>query len=89
MAVNVKCASCGAVNTYEPDGRVRMLEGVVAHLADENAMDEKIKSEKDIKFRADYFKKYYGYFIEKIPSKKEYYERLMNDKLNNPDFVGK
>ena len=88
-ALNVKCTSCGSVNTYEPDGRIRMLEGGVCHLADEYAMEEKLKAEDDIKFKAAYYKKYYGFIIEKIPSKKEHYERLMTDKLSNPVFVGK
>ena len=89
MAINLKCPSCGAVNTYEPDGHVRSMEYyVIGHLAEEYAMEEKIKGEKDKKLMADYFKKYYGFIIEKIPDKKEYTERILNDKLNNPDFVG-
>src|SRR5687767_5070075 len=76
QAINVKCATCGSVNTYQPDGRVRALEGVYSLLADENAMEEKIKSDKHIKHKADYFKKYYGFIMEKLPSRKEYYERI-------------
>jgi hypothetical protein len=43
QAINVKCAGCGTINTYEPDGRVRQLEGVYSSLADEFAMEEKIQ----------------------------------------------
>jgi predicted RNA-binding Zn-ribbon protein involved in translation (DUF1610 family) len=89
QAVNVKCPNCGSVNTYEPDGRVRQLEGVYSAYADEFAMEERILKDKDNKNGAAYFKKYYGFIIEKLPQRKEYYERIMNDKLNNPDFVGK
>lgn len=90
MAINLKCPSCGAVNTYEPDGHVRSMEYyVIGHLAEEHAMEEKIKGEKDKKFMADYYKKYYGFIMEQIPDKKEYTERILNDKLSNPDFVGK
>jgi hypothetical protein len=89
QAINVKCAGCGTINTYEPDGRVRQLEGVYSSLADEFAMEEKILKDKSNQYGAPYFKKYYGFIIEKLPQRKEYYERLLNDKLNNPDFVGK
>ena len=88
-SLNVKCTSCGSVNTYEPDGRIRMLEGCVAFFADEHAIEEKLKSEDDIKMKSAYYKKYYEFIIDKIPSKKDYYQRLLNDKLNNPVFVGK
>ncbi|MEZ4688729.1 MAG: hypothetical protein R3A12_00550 [Ignavibacteria bacterium] len=34
MAVNIKCESCGSVNTYQPDDRIRALEYyVLNHLA--------------------------------------------------------
>jgi len=89
QAINVKCEGCGSINTYEPDGRVRQLEGVYSSFADEFAMEERILKDKDNKHGAPYFKKYYGFLIEKLPSRKEHYERLLNDKLNNPDFVGK
>lgn len=89
MAINLKCPSCGAINTYEPDGKVRSMEYyVIGHLAQEFAIEEKIKGDKDKKFNADYFKKYYGFIIEQIPDKKEYNERILNDKLNNPEFCG-
>lgn len=89
QAINVKCENCGSVNTYEPDGRIRQLEGVYSALADEFAMEERILKDKNNKHGAAYFKKYYGFIIEKLPQRKDYYERLLNDKLNNPDFVGK
>lgn len=88
QAINVKCEGCGTINTYEPDGRIRQLEGVYSSLADEFAMEEKIMKDKSNKYGAPYFKKYYGFIIEKLPQRKDYYERLLNDKLNNPDFVG-
>lgn len=89
QSVNVKCEGCGSVNTYEPDGRIRQLEGVYSSFADEFSMEEKILKDKHNKHGAAYFKKYYGFIIEKVPQRKEYYERLLNDKLSNPDFVGK
>lgn len=89
QAVNTKCPGCGTINTYEPDGRIRQLEGVYSSFADEFAMEERLMKDKSNKYGAPYFKKYYGYMIEKLPQRKEHYERLLNDKLNNPDFVGK
>lgn len=89
QSVNIKCENCGSINTYEPDGRVRQLEGVYSAYADEFAMEERILKDKHNKYGAAYYKKYYGYIIEKLPQRKEYYERILNDKLNNPDFVGK
>ncbi len=89
QSVNVKCPNCGSVNTYEPDGRVRQLEGVYSAYADEFTVEERLLKEEDIKHAANYFKKYYGFIIEKLPQRKEYYERLLNDKLSNPQFVGK
>jgi len=36
MAINIKCESCGSVNTYQPDDRVRVLEYyVIEPFADE------------------------------------------------------
>lgn len=89
QSINVKCPSCGSVNTYEPDGRVRQLEGVYGAYADEVCVEERIMMDQDIKHGAGYYKKYYGYIIEKLPQRKEHYERLLNDKLNNSKFVGK
>lgn len=88
QSINVKCDNCGSINTYEPDGRVRQLEGVYSALADEFAMEERIMKDKSNKYGAPYLKKYYGFIIDKLPQRKEYYERILNDKLNNPDFVG-
>jgi len=89
QAINVKCGGCGTINTYEPDGRVRQLEGVYSSLADEFCVEEYILKNKSNQNGAPYFKKYYGFIIEKLPQRKEHYERLLNDKLSNPDFVGK
>ncbi len=41
---NVKCESCGSVNTYEPDGKILALETwVVGALAEEYVINEKEK----------------------------------------------
>lgn len=91
QAVNVICPNCGSVNTYEPDGRVRAMEGVIAAYAQEHAMEEWVKllDSDDKKDNAAYYKKYYEFIIEKLPQRKEHYERLMNDKLTNFHVVGK
>lgn len=89
QAVNVVCPNCGSVNTYEPDGRVRAYEGCIGAYAQEYAVEEWIKHGDDNKNSAAYYKKYYTFFIEHLPQRKEHYERLMNDKLNNPQIVGR
>ncbi|MCX7878878.1 MAG: hypothetical protein N2510_09625 [Ignavibacteria bacterium] len=87
VAVNIKCDSCGSVNTYQPDDRIRAMEYyVINHLAEEHALEEKIKGEKDKEARKEYYRKYYGYLIENVPDKKEFYERDLNERLNNPYF---
>jgi hypothetical protein len=88
MAVNIKCESCGSVNTYQPDDRIRALEYyVLNHLADEYALDEKLKASHDKNAQKEYYKKYYGFLMENVPDKKEFYERQMNERLNNPFFT--
>jgi len=58
MAVNIKCESCGAVNTYQPDDRVRALEYyVIEPLAEEYAIEEKIKGATDKSAMKEYYKK--------------------------------
>jgi hypothetical protein len=87
MAVNIKCESCGSVNTYQPDDRVRALEYyVIEPLANEYAMEEKIKGRTDKNAMKEYYRKFYGFLMEKVPDKKEYYERTMNERLTNPHF---
>lgn len=87
MAVNIKCDSCGSVNTYQPDDRVRALEYyVIEPLANEHAIEEKLKSGTDRKMMKEYYRKFYGFLMEKVPEKKEFYERSMNERLNNPHF---
>jgi hypothetical protein len=87
MSINLKCESCGAVNTYTPDSRVMALEYyVIEPLAKENAMEEYIKGKKDKAANKEYYRKYYTYIIENVPDKKEFYERTMNERLNNPFF---
>lgn len=87
MAVNIKCDSCGSVNTYQPDDRVRALEYyVVEPLANEYAMEEKIRGRSDKDAMKEYYRKFYGFLIHNIPEKKEYYERTMNERLTNPHF---
>lgn len=82
MAVNLKCESCGSVNTYQPDDRIRALEYyVLNHLADEHAMEAKLK--KDMK---EYYTKYYGYLMETVPDKRRFYERDLKERLTNPMF---
>jgi len=87
MAVNIKCDSCGSVNTYQPDDRIRALEYyVLNHLADEQALNEKLRAGHDKNAQKEYFKKYYGFLMETVPDKKEFYQRQMDERLNNPFF---
>lgn len=87
MAINLKCESCGSVNTYQPDDRVRALEFyVIEPLANEFAMEEKIKGYRDKNIQREYWKKFYGYLIENVPEKKEYFQRTLDERLNNPFF---
>jgi hypothetical protein len=87
MAVNLKCESCGSVNTYQPDDRVRALEYyVIEPLANECAMEEKIKGYRDNKIQKEYWKKFYGYLMENVPDKKEYFQRTLDERLNNSFF---
>lgn len=93
MAINLKCESCGSVNTYQPDDRIRALEYyVINHLAEENAMVEKIKSKEDKNAAKEYYKKYYGYLMENVPDKKEFYQRQMEERIGwldkTPNFLG-
>ena len=87
MAINLKCDSCGSVNTYQPDDRVRALEYyVIIPLADEAALPEKIQARYNKNAMKDYYKKYYGFLMENIPQKKDYYARDLNERLTNPMF---
>lgn len=87
MAINLKCESCGAVNTYQPDDRVRALEYyVIEPLANEYAMEEKIRSRTIKSAQKEYWKKFYGYLMENVPEKKEYFQRTLDERLNNPFF---
>lgn len=87
MAVNIKCESCGSVNTYQPDDRIRALEYyVLNHLAEEYAFPEKLKAREDKEAQKEYYRKYYGYLMENVPDKKEFYERDMNERISNPFF---
>lgn len=88
MAVNIKCESCGSVNTYQPDDRVRALEHyVIVPLAEEYAFEEKLKARTDKGAMKEYYKKYYGYLIHNIPDKAQYYERDLHERLTNPMFT--
>jgi hypothetical protein len=88
MAVNMKCESCGSVNTYQPDDRVRAMEYyVITQLAEEHAFPEKLKARTDKSAMKEYYKKFYGYLIENIPDKKQYYERDLHERLTNPMFT--
>lgn len=87
MAVNLKCESCKAVNTYQPDDRIRALEYyVIEPLANEYAMEEKILGQKNSTAQKEYWKKFFGYLMENVPDKKEYFQRTMDERLNNPFF---
>ena len=87
MAINIKCDSCGAVNTYQPDDRVRALEWyVINNLAEEYALPAKVQARHDPNAQKEYYRMYYGYLMEHVPEKKEFYERDMNERLTNPMF---
>jgi hypothetical protein len=82
MAINLKCASCGSVNTYQPDDRIRALEYYVINpLADEYALPAKMKND-----TKEYYKMYYTYLMENVPDKKDFYRRDMEERLKNPFF---
>ncbi|KXK02378.1 MAG: hypothetical protein OZ913_05130 [Ignavibacteriaceae bacterium] len=86
-AINIKCESCGSVNTYQPDDRIRAMEYyVINHLAEEQAIEEKIRGQRDKSAMKEYYRKYYGFMMENIPDKKELYERDLNERINNPFF---
>ncbi len=88
MAVNIKCDSCGSVNTYQPDDRIRALEYyVLNHLADEYAINEKLTASHDKNAQIEYYKKYYGFLMENVPDKKEFYQRQRDERMNNPFFT--
>jgi hypothetical protein len=83
MAVNIKCESCGSVNTYQPDDRVRALEYyVLNHLAEEQAFDLKIKGRHERSAAKEYYLKYYGYLMETVPEKKDFYKRDMDERIS-------
>ncbi len=87
VAVNLKCDSCGSVNTYQPDDRIRAMEYyVINHLAEESALEEKIKGQKDKSAQKEYYRKYYGYLMNNVPDKKDFYNRDLEERLNNPFF---
>ncbi len=87
MAVNIKCESCGSVNTYQPDDRVRALEYyVITPLAEEYAFEDKLKARTDKGAMKEYYKKFYGYLIQNVPDKAQYYERDLHERLTNPMF---
>jgi len=89
MAVNIKCESCGSVNTYQPDDRIRALEYyVINNLAEEKALPLKIQARHDKGAQKEYYKVYYGYLMENVPDKKEFYQRQMEERINNPFFGG-
>jgi hypothetical protein len=88
MAINLKCDSCGSVNTYQPDDRVKALEYyVIIPLAEEAALPEKIQARTNKYAMRDYYKKYYGYLMENVPDKKDFYARDLNERLTNPMFL--
>lgn len=83
MAVNIKCESCGSVNTYQPDDRVRALEYyVLNHLAEEQAFDLKVRGRSDRNAAKEYYQKYYGYLMENVPEKKDFYKRDMDERIS-------
>lgn len=87
VAVNLKCDSCGSVNTYQPDDRIRAMEYyVINHLAEEHALEEKINGRNDKSAQKEYYRKYYNYLIENVPDKAEFYRRDLEERLNNPHF---
>jgi hypothetical protein len=87
MAINIKCESCGSVNTYQPDDRIRALEYyVIEPLADEYALEPKLNRFKDKNAEQEYFKMYYTYLMDNVPEKREAYKRTLDERLNNPFF---
>ncbi|MCE1164962.1 MAG: hypothetical protein LWX07_06135 [Bacteroidetes bacterium] len=87
MAINLKCDSCGAVNTYQPDDRIRALEYyVIEPLADEYALEPKLRRDKDKNANKESFRMYYTYLMEHVPEKREAYQRTLDERLNNPFF---
>ncbi len=87
VAVNIKCESCGSVNTYQPDERIRALEWyVLTPLAEQYAFPEKLKARQDKSAQKEYYRKYYTYLMENVPDKKEYFQRDMDERINNPFF---
>jgi|SRR4030095_573282 len=87
MAINLKCDSCGSVNTYQPDDRVKALEYyVITPLAEEAAFTEKLKARTNNAAMKNYYKKYYGYLMENVPEKKDLYQRDLTERLTNPLF---
>lgn len=88
MAVNLKCESCGSVNTYQPDDRIRALEYyVLTPLAEEQAYPFKQKAKYDRESQKKYFETYYGFLMENVPDKKDFYKRDMEERINNPFFT--
>jgi hypothetical protein len=88
MAINLKCDSCGSVNTYQPDDRVKALEYyVITPLAEEAAFGEKLKARTNKEAMKEYYKKYYGYLMENVPEKKDHYQRDLTERLTNPMFM--
>lgn len=83
MAVNIKCDSCGSVNIYQPDDRVRALEYyVLNHLAEEQAFELKVKGRHDRGAAKEYYLKYYGYLMDNVPEKKDFYKRDMDERIS-------
>jgi len=115
IAKNIKCKSCGSVNTYEPDDRIRMMETyVILPLAEEHALDawlkhndtEKIVKDENFQImyierpvtdiirpmpiellskrnnaKADYYRAYYGYLMDNVADKKEYFQRQLDERI--------
>lgn len=82
MAINLKCESCGSVNTYQPDDRIRALEYyVLNNLAEECALPEKLRARGDKSAAVEYYKKYYGFMMENVPEKKDNYQRDMDERI--------
>lgn len=88
VAVNLKCESCGSVNTYQPDDRIRALEYyVINNLAEEYALPAKLRAKYDKNAGREYYTMYYTYLMDNIPDKKEFYKRDMDERINNPMFT--
>jgi lipopolysaccharide biosynthesis regulator YciM len=88
MAINIKCDSCGSVNTYQPDDRIRALEYyVINHLAEEQALPHKLRAKYDRSAMKEYYETYYGFLMENVPDKKEFYQRDMHERITNPFFT--